>query len=402
MRVFKNMTTLHAFAHRLEEIGRRAVWMTMTLATNRLRRRQPALAAGPLRILVIAEDAIGDTILTMPAIRAMHDAHPGNSVDVLTWPTAAQLFENVDYVQKTITFPRYDRGRLNAHRIVREHGPYDVIVDAMVLVRHIRSRTFAMMLASGAKYWLGEESRGNEYLLNTRVPRPVDFTPYRERMLNLAAPFGCLDPDPRPKLVVSLAEQLAAAQLWGDGVPRILVNVSTNGPERRWEPSRYAAVVRHIARRLPTARIIIVSLDHDRMIADAAVTSHTSRMRHKPHDREARVRAIVPSLRQLISLVESSDMIFSPDTAVSHLASAFRRPLVSMHTAGTEHWQPYDTPGRRVVSVARTGLELITARRVMGAIDEVLSELGLLPRRRTRHAVAAGAASEELEFLQVP
>ncbi|HEY4132007.1 MAG TPA: hypothetical protein VGM50_15455, partial [Gemmatimonadaceae bacterium] len=65
------MMTLHAFAHRLEEIGRRAFWMALTLPTRRARRHQQALA-GPLRILVIAEDAVGDTILTMPAIRAMH------------------------------------------------------------------------------------------------------------------------------------------------------------------------------------------------------------------------------------------------------------------------------------------------------------------------------------------
>jgi heptosyltransferase I len=385
------MTTLYRFAHSLEVIGRRVLWTTASLATNRLRRRQPALAAGPHRILIIAEDAIGDTILTMPAIRAMHDAHPGNVVDVLTWPTAAQLFENVDYVRKTITSPRYDRSRLDAARIVREHGPYDVIVDAMVLVRHVRSRTFAMLLASGARYWIGEDSRGNDYLFNVAVPRPVDFTPYRERMLNLATPFGCVEPDQRPKLVVSLQEQLAAAQIWGDASPRVLVNVSTNGAERRWDPDRYAAVVRHIARRLPTARIVIVSLEHNRAIAENAVKSHVSSSRHKPHDREARVRSMVPTMRELISLVESSDMIFSPDTAVSHLASAFRRPLVSMHTAGTAHWQPYDTPGRRVVSVSREGLELITARRVMGAIDEVLVELDLMPMREKRHAVNAAA-----------
>jgi ADP-heptose:LPS heptosyltransferase len=110
------------------------------------------------------------------------------------------------------------------------------------------------------------------------------------------------------------------------------------------------------------------------------------------------VRAIVPSMRELIALVESSDMIFSPDTAVSHLASSFSRPLVSMHTAGTEHWQPYDTPGRRVVSPSREGLELITARRVMSAIDDVLVELGLMRHREKRHALAGSSASADLEF----
>ncbi|HEY4130166.1 MAG TPA: glycosyltransferase family 9 protein, partial [Gemmatimonadaceae bacterium] len=379
-------------------------WMALTLPTRRARRHQQALA-GPLRILVIAEDAVGDTILTMPAIRAMHDAHPGNVVDVLTWPAAGQLFENVDYVRRTIVFPRYDRRRMNALKAVRQHGPYDVVVDAMVLVRHIRSRTFAMMLASGARYWAGENSRGNEYLLNVSVPRPVDLTPYRERMLSLATPFGGDEPDQRPKLVVSLAEQLAAAHMWGDGSPRVLVNVSTNGPERRWEPSRYAAVVRHLARRLPTARIVIVSLDHDRRIADNAVASHASRAHlrshDRVHDRESRVRATVPTLRELVALVESSDLIFSPDTAVSHLASAFRRPLISMHTAGTAHWQPYDTPGRRVVSVSRTGLEMITARRVMSAIDDVLAEMGMLQHRHKRHVAAASAmtaTSSDLDF----
>lgn len=317
-------------------------------------------------MLFIAEDAIGDTILTMPAIRAIAEAHPYNEVDVATWPTAARLFDHVPYVSRTIEFPRYDRHRMDAFHTIRAHGPYDAVVDGMVLRRHVRSRSFAMMLGSGAAYWIGEGERGSDYLLNVAAPRAGEATTHLDRMLALARPFGLLGLKKRPLLVVSAPERAAARRIWdpdGTGM-RILVNVSTNGSERRWEPLRFAAVMAHLRRRRPTARIIVVSMEHDRRIGEYIAAAGDA-------------RAIVPSLRELIALAESAELIVSPDTAVCHLASAFRRPLVSLHNAGKEQWLPFDTPGVRVVGTSEESFEGITERDVARAIDRVLNELVL-------------------------
>jgi heptosyltransferase-2 len=353
----------------LEEFGRRTLFTALARRTPRREAvAHDELASRGRRVLFIAEDAIGDTILAMPAIRAIANAHPHNEVDVATWPTAAQLFEAVPYVRRTVIFPRYDKRRVAALKTIREHGPYDAVVDSMVLCRHVRSRSFAMMLGSGAAYWIGEAGRGSDYLLNVSAPYASDDTPYRDRMLALAAPFGSVEPDKRSLLVVRQAERAAARLTWeneGAGLS-VLLNLSTNGPERRWAPMRFAAVAAHIRRRRPDARLIVVSLENDRRLAEYVAAAGDG-------------RAVVPTLRELIALVDSAELIVSPDTAVCHLASAFRRPLVSIHNSGKEHWHPFETPGMRVIGRSEDSFDGITEREVARAIDDVLNELVLRP-----------------------
>jgi ADP-heptose:LPS heptosyltransferase len=376
MRVMRHMTWIgggtHA-AHTLEEWARHAMFAGLTRGSNRARHVEPGELRRPLRTLVIAEDAIGDTILTLPMIRAIHDASPGNIVDVVTWPTAALLFDAVPYVRRVVCFPRYDARRIDAARTIRKLEPYDAVVDTMVLREHVRSRALAMMLASGARYWVGEGGRGSDYLLNVRVPHSDATTPHVERLLALAQPFGGDTRQMRPLLCVTADERSVANHIWGSDEFRVLVNVSTNGKERQWDTSRFARVVSHVRRRKVDASILVVAMEADR--AKAA---------HAAGD-EAQV--VVPSLRELIALVESADLVISPDTAVCHLASAFRRTLVSIHNSGKSEWLPFDTPGRRIIGSAHDSFDVIGAGEVIGAVDLVLAELNTRPV----HA-AAGAA----------
>ena len=353
----------------LEELGRRALFTALMRRSPRQDVVEPnEIAARGRRVLFIAEDAIGDTILTLPAIRAIATAHPYNEVDVVTWPIAAQLFEGLHYVRNVLVLPRHDKRRLAAWRMIRENGPYDAVVDGMVLRRHVRSRSFAMMLGSAASYWIGEGDRGSDYLLNVATPRPSARTPHLDRMLALARPFGGVTPSKRPVLSVRPNERAAARARWESDEPamRLLLNISTNGPERRWSPTHFAAVAAHLRRRRPLARLLVVSLEQDARIAEYIASAGDG-------------RAIVPTLRELIALVESADLVVSPDTAVCHIASAFRCPLVSIHNLGKEHWQPFDTPGARVVSRSAESFEGITDRDVNAAVDRVLNQLVLTP-----------------------
>ncbi|MDE3172704.1 MAG: hypothetical protein KGN74_06490, partial [Gemmatimonadota bacterium] len=86
----------------------------------------------------------------------------------------------------------------------------------------------------------------------------------------------------------------------------------------------------------------------------------------------AGAEARIPTLRELIALVATAELVISPDTAVCHLASAFATPLVSLHVGGTDEWWPYATPGRRVVSAPGAALDTVPAAAVIGAVDELL------------------------------
>jgi ADP-heptose:LPS heptosyltransferase len=350
----------------IEESGHRALFTPLLWLSGRARRPDPRLLRGrPLRVLFIVEDAIGDTLLAAPAMRAIADSHPGTVVDVVTWEGPATALRHATYIRHLIVFTRGDRRRLNAWAVVRRHGPYDVVVDGMVFHGHVRSRSFAMMIGSGARYWVGERARGNDWLLNIRRP-PFDTTaPHLRRMLELVEPLIDVVPAARPVLPVTEAELSAAKERWGGepGSPRVVVNVSTSGPERKWPMERFTAVARHLRARAPGARIIVVGLDRDRRAMDAAAAAGSG-------------SAMSLNLRELMATIACSDVVISPDTAVCHIASAFVRPLVSIHVPGQSQFLPYDTPGVRVLGSSPETMEGISVAVVLEAVDAVFESLG--------------------------
>ena len=348
-----------------EELARRALFLALMRLTTRDRQAEERrLRDGPFRVLFIAEDAVGDTILALPAIRAIAESHPGTVVDLVTSAGPAEVLRHSPFIRRFIVFPRHDRRRLNAWAAVRRHGPYDAVVDGMVFRGHVRSRSLAMMIGSGARYWVGEGGRGGEYLLNVVRPFVDDEAPHLIRMLGLAAPFLSRAPALRPVLTLTNGERAGAEKSWSAeaGAPRVLVNVSTRGPDREWPEGRFAAVTNHIRCRCPEARIIVVGLDRDKAMMDRVA-------------RGAGAESLGSSIRELVALVAASDMVVSPDTAVCHMASAFERPLVSIHIAGLRKFRPYDTPGVRIVGSSTVTMGNIPVQPVLEAVDEVLASV---------------------------
>ncbi|HEY5062489.1 MAG TPA: glycosyltransferase family 9 protein [Gemmatimonadaceae bacterium] len=345
-----------------EELARRALFAALIRFTNRERRpEERRLRDRPFRVLFIAEDAIGDTILALPAIRAVAESHPDTVVDVATSAGPAEVLRHSPFIRRFIVFPRHDRRRLNAWVTVRRYGPYDVIVDGMLFRCHVRSRSLAMMIASGARYWVGEGGRGGDYLLNVVRPFVDDETPHLTRMLSLVAPFLSRAPRLRPLLTLTTVERAGAEKSWSAhaGAPRVLVNLSTRGPDREWPEEHFATVTRHIRCRCPEARLIVVGLDRDRAMMDRVA-------------RAAGAEALDTTIRELVALVAASDMVVSPDTAVCHMASAFERPLVSIHIAGMRKFRPHDTPGVRIVGSSPVTMRNIPVQPVLDAVDDVL------------------------------
>jgi ADP-heptose:LPS heptosyltransferase len=64
----------------------------------------------------------------------------------------------------------------------------------------------------------------------------------------------------------------------------------------------------------------------------------------------------------------------TPDTAVVHLAAAWKLPTVALYQPepGLAPWLPYKTPHRAVVGAA--GIPAIPVEQVMAALDELTAE----------------------------
>jgi ADP-heptose:LPS heptosyltransferase len=322
----------------------------------------------PDRILFIRYDRVGDMVLCTGVLRALVEAYPRMVIDVLTTPANAPVLAHLPFVADVIVHERRrwrEYPALFARLAARR---YDAVIDGLVLRPSVNSYTTTLMLASRARWRVGSAGRPHDRVYNVpaRPPGDIHREHHIDHLARLAEPFGIrpADADWGPTLVVTTTEREDAEARWrsvaGLG-PRILVNISAGQTCRRWPDQHFAVVLAELRARLPEARILIVALEQDVASANSLATLVDG-------------MAIVPRLRELFALVAASDLVVTPDTGVTHIASAFARPTLALlrRRAEYEMWAPYHTPSVSVFGPTETSLADLPPSAVVDVLDEVV------------------------------
>ena len=149
----------------------------------------------------------------------------------------------------------------------------------------------------------------------------------------------------------------------GAGRPRVLVYLSVGHPERWWPPEKYVPVLRRVRDRLPDAVIMIVGMPADLATADALAAP-------------VGAKVVSLTLHQVLAAVATADLLISPDTAVTHAASAFETTTLCLQRKDTGQWSPYKTLGRVVFSDDPKRVAPLPPERVVAALDSLIDEFG--------------------------
>jgi len=361
-----------AFGKFAEFSNRRFLIRALSLAMRR-RRSTPAWSARPHDVLFLRPDRVGDMIVSTGLLRAIATSHPTIRLHVLATPANAGVLEHNPHVASVVVLHRPKRpwSWVSFVRTARR-ARYDAVIDCKVISPSLT--LLLLMLASGARERIGVGGRANDAVYTVPVPAADLHAHNIEQLGALAAAFGVdvATFDWRPEIFVHAAERDAAERLWrlaeGEvnavdrGALRLLVNVSAGKARCCWPPERYIAVLRAALARRPALRVLVIGVARDgdalRRIADATGCA-TAR----------------PALRDTFALVESADLLLTPDTGLVHAASAFRTPVVTMCPRGVGgYWGPYRTLSRTVSSGERT-LDALPAAPVVAALDELLATI---------------------------
>ncbi len=337
----------------------------------------PAPGSGDYRVLFIRYERIGDMIMATSIIRVIAQASPAGKVDVLATPTTAPVLENNPHVGRVL---RLDRKSWLSYmglmaRLRRER--YEVMVDGRINNPPIFTSTPLLMLAGGAKYRIGAGGGRNAEIYNICVPAYERSTHYIEGSKALAVPFG-VDParvNWRPEIFLSDEERLSAEASWARirksaavaGAPaatkRLLVNLSASEPKRRWPDEKFIATLRTLRQHSPDMPIAVIGLPAEwesvQRVAQAA----------------GALAVQTPKLRDAFALVGTADIVFTPDTSISHAASAFRRPSLVLLKREHAPYAPYDTPGE-IILWAEEQIRQLPYERVSEALSRLVSNFG--------------------------
>lgn len=279
---------------------------------------------GVRRILVLRRRALGDLLLTLPAVRALARAYPSAPVDVLVDRPFVPVVDGLSYVADTLVFPdrgSTPRGRTAAlaalYKEVRGRG-YDLVVDALGT-----PRTAGLAWWSGAKTRVGFALRGRGLLYTRRVPRSDARRPVymRDAFLELAEAVGAGADDRSfaPAGGEDLPERARAHRASPRVGPwRVAIAPGATWPAKGWAPARHAAMARTLLATGDCAVTVFWAPGEEAVAARVAA--------------EAPGAALAPggSVLDLARALATHDLLVSTDSGARHVAVGLGVPTLGL------------------------------------------------------------------------
>lgn len=329
------------------------------------------------RVLFMRYERIGDMIMATSVIRNIARALPSGKVDVLGTPTTAAVLERNPYVGNILMLDRKSwRSYKETMQRLRQEK-YTVMVDGRINNPPIFTSTPLLMYAGRARFRVGARGDRRPRIYNVCVPEWNRVDHYIEGSKHLAVPFG-VDPngaDWQPEIFLSDDERGQAEKDWQEAASlvsggagsgsskRLLVNLSASEPKRRWPDGKFIATLQGVRARNPGMPMIVIGLP--------AEWDSVSKVASAVHALPVKT----PKLREAFALVGTSDMVFTPDTSISHAASAFRRPSLVLLKREHRPYAPWNTPGE-IIAWNEDEIHQLPHERVRDALDKLIATYG--------------------------
>jgi len=327
--------------------------------------------------LYMRTQGIGDAILATGIFRAIAQAQPTVSLDVLTTAIAAPVLEGNPYIRRVYHLPKSIAGIAGLVRTIRQ-SRYDVVIDGKITRGASFIRSPAFTLASRAPYRIGVGGGNHHLVFNLCVDRYDRTTTHMvDGSAPLAAPFGVdvANTDFRPEIFLTRGEIESANREWcaasshGENQDeRWLLNISAGARLRRWPNERWIGLITHLRQRRPYSTIVVVGSASE--LASVMEVAHASGVAAVRTDR----------LRSALAMVGTSTHVITADTSITHAASAFCVPTLVLIQRGLSQWLPWHTPHVAAYWNGAT-IESLSVPVASEALDELLVSAGSLAMR---------------------
>jgi heptosyltransferase-2 len=280
------------------------------------------------RVVVRGTNWVGDSVMSIPALRALRRVLPNAEITLVLRPNSKGLFTDADFIDNVQIYDR--RNALSALSQVRQwrKGNFDLAI----LFQNAFEAALIPFL-SGIPVRLGYATEARQPMLTHPVPVPdwrsarheVFYYLYLVTALEqlLYETSSICETDPDASLEVSLSRKTEASQIlasFGISGDRSIVALcpgSINSRAKRWPVESFAA----LADRLLEDRRQVVLVGS---ASEADVTNEvTGQMRLKPV-----VLTGNTTIDQLTSILSTVDLLVTNDTGPAHIAAALGRPTL--------------------------------------------------------------------------
>jgi len=280
---------------------RRGVYLPSEMTVNELK---------PFRILIRGPNWLGDSVISMPAVRALKAGRPDAHITVLAPEKIAAVWKIVPEVDEVIGLT--SRSLFGAVRSIRERSRFDV---AVLFPNSLRAALEAKLAGIPRRVGFPGHRRG--WLLNQIIAEPPRLGPIQHqvnRYLQLAREVGA------PAETEPVRMFLPRGKTNGATVKVALCPGAEYGPAKRWLPERFAEVALTISAQRPVQWILFGTAGDAEVGATIEAAIGASCLN----------RIGQTTLDQLITELRQCAVLLTNDTGTMHLATILGVPVVAV------------------------------------------------------------------------
>jgi len=280
-------------------------------------------------ILIIKPSALGDIVMALPALDALHMAFPNAKISWLIRPEFAPLIENHPHIDEIIIFDRKSLAKTCFKPTVftalfalfgkLRQKNFDAVIDLQGL---FRTAGFAWLSRSRKRFGPAKAREFAHLLYTDRVPIDDSCIHVVDYYMKIARAAGAPDTPPRFYLPVSKHTSDSANQLLGnrniDPDNYAVIIPGSTHTHKCWPVERFAEIADKITNNFNLPIIATGTLPENAIIEQLQSMANVPVLN----------LAGRTSLPQLTALLKNSKLVVSNDTGPGQLAGALAAPLV--------------------------------------------------------------------------
>ncbi|HXG70926.1 MAG TPA: glycosyltransferase family 9 protein [Gemmatimonadaceae bacterium] len=277
--------------------------------------------AVPGSICIVMMSAVGDAVHVLPVINALKRENPRTRITWILQPGPATLVRGHRSVDEIIVFERSRGWRAFADiRAALARRTFDLVINLQVYFKAGIVTAFAR-----APVKLGfDRARARDFNWMF-TNRKIEASPVRHVQDQYFEFLNALGVSPEP--VEWDIGPWSDEREWQHefvakiGRPIAAIVVATSKAEKDWPAERWAEVCDLLYSRFGLQPVLVGGRSGREVAAERIVMEQTE---HKP------VSQLGSGLRKLVSILDASALVLSPDTGPLHMTVALDRPVISL------------------------------------------------------------------------
>lgn len=271
------------------------------------------------RILVIAPQFIGDSILTIPFLRELKKHVGCVEIDVVSKNAGCLVFKNCPYVSKVYDIKKLNLSEMNGNAYTK----------AYVLKRSLSAAILAFRL--GIKDTIGFDGEFRNFILKKIVHYDKN-----EQKLELEHFMDVLREDyveiNSTKLEYYLNEgAIDSVKKYFSEKKKVLIVACSSTPVKNWNVKKFAAVLDYLNENGYEG--YFVGLPKEKEVCDEIIDFSKKK--------QAQNLCGKLSFDEVVALISQMDLVFGVDSGFCHIAAAFGKKIVTLFgPTSIAQWAP--------------------------------------------------------------